>query len=212
MKKHIATLLLSAMLLAAMLPGCSGDTPSSADTTTPSSETKITGSETTTGPSTAEILGFDKEDNNNETFTLLTSSTSDYEFNVEAQTGDIVSDAVFKKDRMVEEYLGINIELVKESGLWAKRADFNAKITQAHSSGDATYDLVNNTLVCTMPLAQQGVFVNVNELEYTNFDQPWYIKDMNENYGINGKFYGIISDHSLSLYKDLSVIFFNSTI
>ena len=63
-----------------------------------------------------------------------------------------------------------------------------------------------------MPLAQQGVFVNVNELEYTNFDQPWYIKDMDENYGINGKFYGIISDHSLSLYKDMSVIFFNSTI
>lgn len=211
MKKRIVVLLVASLMLLTSFSGCSGGS-SSADTTAAPNESKTNESETSTGPTTAEILGFEKEDNGGDTFMILTSSTSDYEFNVEAQTGDIVSDAVFKKDRMVEEYLGINIELVKESGLWAKRADFNAKITAAHNSGDATYDLINNTLVCTMPLAQQGMFVNVNDLEHNNFDQAWYIKDMNENYGINGKFYGIISDHSLSLYKDMSVIFFNSTI
>lgn len=212
MKKHIAMLLLTSLLLSTVLPGCSGDTQPSRDTTAPTVETKAPEAETTAAPTAADILGFDKEDNGGETFTILTNSTSAYEFNVESQTGDIVSDAVFKKDRLVEEYLGIDIELVQEPGLWAKRAEFNAKITQAHSSGDNTYDLINNMLVCTIPLAQQGMFVNVVDLPHTNYDQPWYIKNMVENYGINGKFYGIISDHSLSLYKDLSVIFFNSTI
>ena len=208
MKKRIASFLLASLLLSSILIGCAKDTPPSVDTTDPGTvETKAPETE-----SVEDILGFAKEDNNNETFTLLTSSTTAYDFNIESQTGDIVDDAVFKKDRMLEEYLGINIELVHESGLWKDRSAFNQKITAAHSSGDTTYDLINNTLVCTMPLAQQGMFINVDDLPYTNFDQPWYIRNMLENYGINGKFYGILSDHTLSLYKNMSVVFFNSTI
>ncbi len=211
MKKRIfSTALATLMLLSAALTGCSGDN-TTIDTTADTTAVPPT-PETTAAPTTADILGFEKEDNGGETFTILTSTFNAYEFNVEAQTGDIVNDAIFKKDRMAEEYLGINIELIHESGVWANRNTFNGKVTQAVNSGDDTYDLVNNAVVCSIPLGQQGMLVNIDDLPHTNFDQPWYIKDMVENYGIGGKLYGIISDHSLSLYKDLSAIFFNADI
>lgn len=211
--KRIALLLLASLLLPALLAGCADNAQPAETTATAAQTSQVVKEEATTAEPTAEdAIGFGKEDNGKRTFTILTNSATSYEFNVESENGDIVNDAVFKKDSMVEEYLGIDIELIHESGVYASRKTFNAKITNAWSSGDDTYDLINNVLTVTLPLSQQGVFVNVNELEFTNLEQPWYITEMTESYGIKGKLYGILSDHSLSLYKDLSVIYFNVNI
>lgn len=216
MKKHIALLLLVSMLLSTLLTGCAneqhpGTDTTEAATTTSSAPQGTTGPQETTAyvPTTEELLGFAKENNENRKFTILATSVKSYDFNVESETGEIISDVVFKKDSLVEEYLGIDIEVVWENGAWANRSKFNEKITNAYETGDNTYDLVNNAVVCTLPLAQKGVLVNVNELQYTNLEQPWYVANMVEDFGIKGKLYGIMSDHSLSLYKDLAAIFFN---
>lgn len=208
--KRISILLLAALLLPYCLIGCADTSQPATDTTSTAVQTTEPAEETTTPETTVdEVLGFAKEDNGNRTITILTNSATSYEFNIDSENGDIVNDAVFKKDSMVEEYLGINIELIRESGIYQSRKTFNNLITNAWASGDTTYDLINNVLTVTLPLSQQGVFVNVNDLQYTNLEQPWYIAEMTENYGIKGKLYGILSDHTLSLYKDLSVVYFN---
>ena len=211
--KRIALLLSIALLLPTLIIGCA-DNVQSEETTAAVAQTTEASQETTAAPvaTVEDTLGFAKEDNGKRTFTILTNSATSYEFNADSENGDIVNDAVFKKDSLVEEYLGIDIELIHESGVYASRKTFNAKVTNAWASGDTTYDLINNVLTVTLPLSQQGVFVNVNELEFTNLEQPWYVTEMTENYGIKGKLYGILSDHSLSLYKDLSVIYFNVNI
>ena len=208
--KRIAFLLLAALLLPYCLISCADASQPATDSTSAAVQTTEPAEDTTTPETTVdEVLGFVKEDNGNRTITILTNSATSYEFNIDSENGDIVNDAVFKKDSMVEEYLGIDIELIRESGIYQSRKTFNNLITNAWASGDTTYDLINNVLTVTLPLSQQGVFVNVNDLQYTNLEQPWYISEMTENYGIKGKLYGILSDHTLSLYKDLSVVYFN---
>ena len=219
MKKLIASFLLASILISTLLTGCanveqSGDDTSGATTAVsnngnPAQSMDAPNETTEYVPTTEELLGFGKESNGNRKFTLLATTAKDYDFNVESERGDIVDDAVFKKDSLTEDYLGIDIEIVWEHGAWANRSKFNSLITNAYETGDNTYDLVNNAVVCTLQLAQKGVLLNVNELQYTNLDQPWYVADMVEDFGIKGKLYGIMGDHSLSLYKDLSVIFFN---
>lgn len=209
--KRISVLLLIALLLPAVLAGC-------ADTAEPADDTTVAPIQTTAAPNKSEetdeptledTLGFAKEDNGKETFTILTNTATSYEFNIDSENGDIVNDSIFKKDGMVEDYLGIEIDLIYESGIYASRKTFNAKITNAWASGDDSFDLVNNWLTVTLPLSQQGVFVNVHDLQYNNLDQAWYVAEMTEQFGIKGKLYGILSDHSISLYKDLSVVYFN---
>ncbi len=218
MKKKILAVSLSVLLLMSMAVGCANTPGQTADTTTDPTNADnppASGDVTTVESNDADLLGFPKEDNGNKKFVIYTNSTKSDgsalgDFNVESQTGDLVNDAVFKKDAKVEDYLGIDIELILENGVWSKRSAFNNKIIAAYDAGDHEFDVVNSMLVCTIPLAGRGLFVDVSDLPHTGFDKPWYIKDMVENYGIGGKFYGIISDHSLSLYKDLSVIFFNA--
>ena len=218
MKKLVALFLLASVLISTLLTGCAnveqpgGDTSSAATTADNGNSAPSTnGAQETTEyvPTTEDLLGFAKENNESRKFTILATTVKDYDFNVESENGEIVDDAVFKKDSLTEDYLGIDIEIVWENGTWANRSKFNALITNAYETGDNTYDLVNNAAVCTLQIAQKGVLVNVIDLEHTNLDQPWYVANMVEDFGIKGKLYGIMGDHSLSLYKELSVIFFN---
>ena len=63
-----------------------------------------------------------------------------------------------------------------------------------------------------MPIAQDGYFMDGNTLTYCDFDHPWWIADMYKRFSCAGKLYGFIGDASLSLYKDMTVIYFNKRI
>ena len=44
--------------------------------------------------------------------------TPEYEYVAEEMTGDVVSDAVYNRNRNVEELLGINFNIISEPGHW----------------------------------------------------------------------------------------------
>ena len=120
--KRIAFLLLAAILLPYCLISCADASQPATDSTSAAVQTTEPAEDTTTPETTVdEVLGFVKEDNGNRTITILTNSATSYEFNIDSENGDIVNDAVFKKDSMVEEYLGIDIELIRESGIYQSR-------------------------------------------------------------------------------------------
>ncbi|MBE6612621.1 MAG: extracellular solute-binding protein [Ruminococcaceae bacterium] len=199
--------LVSIMLLAAlMLSSASCGGGQSEDTTASTTEPAVT------TESVAELVGFPEEDNGGETFTVFANIHKAYEYDAEEQTGDVVSDAVYYKNQAVEDYLGIQFEFVYEDGNWNARGDFNQKIMQDVQSGDAMYDMVSNTLVCTLPLATEGFFLESANLPFMNLDNPWWIKNQHEDLSIAGKLYGFLGDLSLSVYKDITVIYFNKRI
>ncbi len=142
-------------------------------------------------------------------FTILSTVHADYEYIAENETGDIVEDAVYARNRAVEELLNIKFSFIAEPGHWADKDTFNALIKNSVMADDGAFDLISGTMVCVLPIASEGVFVNALELEHVNFDNPWWVAGMEEKLAVGGKLFGFVGDASLSLYKDLSVIFFN---
>ncbi len=205
MNKRIVSELLLCALTASLTASCGGG-GSPEQTEAASSET----AETT--ESIPSLVGFDREDNGGRTFTIYGNSYKSYEYDAEELTGDVVSDAVYMKNQAVEEYLGIDLTFVWEPGNINESSVFNQKIMQDVASGDGVYDLVTNTLVCTLPIASEGYFLESGALEWCDFDHPWWIRDMKERFSIAGKLYGFLGDASLSVYKDISVIYFNKRI
>ena len=202
--KHYSARFIALCLLVSLLAGCGGgETPSGADTTTAAPEV--------TTQSVEEILGFAREDNGGKTFTMLVAETKGYEYDAEEATGDVVSDAVYAKNTAVEDYLGIDFEFLYEDGNWNNRGAFNAMISADVMSGDSTYDLVSAVTVCTVSAATEGIFMEGKSLD-CDFDKPWWIADMYDRFSVAGKLYGFIGDASLSLYKDMTVVYFNKRI
>ncbi|MGN1409657.1 MAG: hypothetical protein ACI4XJ_05715, partial [Eubacteriales bacterium] len=166
--------------------------------------------ETAPTPEETELtLAFDAEDNGGKDFNILTTVHAEYEYVVSELTGEVVNDAVFNRNRKVEELLGIHLNFISEPGHWANKDMFNALIKNSVMANDNAYDLVNGVTVCVTPIASEGVFLNVADLPYIDLSNPWWVQGMMDNLAIGGKLFGFIGDASLSLYKDLSVIYFN---
>ncbi len=204
MKRKISAILLISML--ASLAACGDNTEDPVETTTDSA------SESTAEATMKDILGFGREDNGNKKFTIYADSNRSYEYDAEESTGDVVSDAVYEKNSAVEDYLGIDFEFRYSPCDWAVLDQFHGTITNDIMSGTGEIDLVSSVMVCTMPIVSNGYFLEGKSLEYADFDHEWWLSGMYDRFSIAGKLYGFLGDASLSLYKDMSVIFFNKRI
>ncbi len=204
-KKRILCTLLAAMMLAAT--SCGGET---AETTGDNGEN--TEAVETTPAETEQTLAFGSEDNGGIDFTMLTTVHAEYEYVVEELTGEVVNDAVHGRNQAVEELLGIKLNFVVEPGHWADKDTFNGLIKNSVMAGDSAYDLVNGVTVCVIPVASDGIFLNAADLEFVDLANPWWVQGMMDNLAIGGKLFGFIGDASLSLYKDLSVMYFNKSL
>jgi len=222
MKKRILSTFLAIMMLVSFLVACgSGNEGDSTTTAATTAQGAASGdaavSETpaeTEAPvlTDADHLGFAEENNEGKVFTILADTSRTYDFSSEALSGDLMNDAVYNRDLRAEEYLGVDIQYVWEDGSWSVRTAFNNKIKTAVDAGDKSYDLVSGTLVCTIPVAAEGYFLEGNHLTNLNWDAAWWLADMYDRFAIDNKLYGFIGDISQSLYKDMSVIFFNQRI
>ena len=202
MKRKITALLLFAAM-AMQLAAC-GSGSNDSGTTTPAAQNSDT-EPVVTGPT----LEVPQSDFGGKKFTILSTVHAEYEYVAEEMTGDVVSDAVYNRNKQVEDLLNISLEIITQPGHWADRDSFNHLVTASVMAQDGAYDLVNGATVCVLPIAADGIFINAADLEYVNLDNPWWVQGMMDNLAVNGKLYGFIGDASLSLYKDLAVVFFN---
>lgn len=215
MKPHrILAALLAVLLLSPVLAACGdGGSGSVTDATPPvtDSSTVTTDAETTAGSGEAvPRLAIGVEDNDGRVINILTTTHAAYEYVADAISGDIINDAVFARNLALEEQLGVDLNFIVQDGHWAQRKAFNDLISTSILAKDGAYDLVNGVLVVVLPSAAGGLFVDALTLEHTDFSNPWWVQGMEEDLAINNKLFGFVGDASLSLYKDLSVVFFNA--
>ncbi len=208
--KQLLSLSLIFSCLAASLLAC-GDTKEPLVTEKTSDTFAASGDTADTEIPLSSILGFKKEDNGQKTFTIYADSGKSYDFDAEKENGDVVNDAVYAKNTAVEEYLGIDLEFIYRSCDWSYPNEYKTGIANDVLSGDGVIDLVSGITVILMPTVPEGYYMEGANLE-VNFENPWWISDMYERFSIHDRLYGFLGDYSLSLYKDLSVIFFNKQI
>ena len=189
MKRRLISTLLLISLLASVFAasGCGDSADNSNETTAATSG----GDVTTAAP--GPQLDLPEVNYEGKEFTILSTVHAEYEYVADEITGDVVSDAVYSRNRNVEELLGISFNIISEPGLWDDRDNFNQLITSSVMAGDGAYDLINGVTVCVLPITSDGLFVNSLDLDYINFDNPWWIQGMEDDLAIGGKLYGRVS-------------------
>ena len=157
-------------------------------------------------------LGVAPEDNGGKDFNILLPTHDTLDFANEAGR-TVVSQAVYNVDIKVEDHLGINITYRQIDGNWAKRATFNNRLLAMAMDATAEFDLIMGETSASYGYAlQNGLVTDLTTVEALDTDKPWYLSDMLENYGINGKLFGIRSDASLTDYSGMVAIYFNEVL
>ena len=155
------------------------------------------------------LFTIEQEDNGGKTFTILSTETHAYEFNAEEENGEAVNDAVYDRNRAVEELLGVDLNFVYEDGVYEKRDAYYNLVYKSVAAGLNDYDLVTGMISCMVPFAASGIYTNFYDIPNIGLENPWYATEFMDQMTIAGKMFCYAGDSSLSLYNYLSVIFAN---
>jgi ABC-type glycerol-3-phosphate transport system substrate-binding protein len=129
------------------------------------------------------------------------------EIAVEEIISEPVNDAVYERNRFVEQRLGVEIVSIEENNY----DPFHVvnKVAQAVRSGTDDYDMMAAACYVSVNESLSGTFADLRKTEYLDFDMPWWSQGFNEVVEYHGAQYAVSGDMVLSLYRFAFVTIFN---
>lgn len=202
------------LLLALILTGCGSGT-----TDPKTTDNQNQSQDTTTAPDTANLSDAEKRqlvsddlktvDYGGREFNILSRTDFTYEYDPE-QTGDVLDDAVYNRNRTVEERFGVKIVThAYGEGTQGNVLDLANKSIEA---GDDEYQLLSAYSYKAASGSLNGLYMNWHIMPIVNFDKPWWESDYIEESSINDTAYLAVGDLSLLFNEVKLAIFFNKKV
>lgn len=206
--KRTTAILLCALLCSGALASCGAsesDTP--AQTTAAAGET--TAAATTEADPLAGIdLGGDTMRIYVNTFDLSAMGNSNYLVEgPEEETGDLVNDSAYARNRTVEEKLNVKLRFIQSEKNYDK---VSADISKYINSGEDAFELIIDDLYPLAELTLQGMFQNAMEGEHFDFNQKYWMRDFMEDMTIgNDSAYILAGDFFIDVLRTAHGLIFN---
>jgi len=137
--------------------------------------------------------------------------TSGTEFYVENQDGDVVNDAIFERNKTIEEELNIKLNFTLIPGDNANMKSWLATVTNILLAGDDSIDIIGAYSKSVATLAYSRLLTDLNSLDYLCFDKPWWSQSIINETTVDGKLYFASGDISTNAIHSLFGVFFNKT-
>ena len=198
----------TALLLAALLISCGDSTKTAADTTSTVTTPVTEATETTfddgrlPAPAVTDMNGAELRILNStpESFNWATTTIL-----VEEADGDILNDALFNRERTVEELYNCSIVEVPEAN-----ADMEKKIPNAVAAGDKYFDtaMLFDARVSTILL--KDCLMSWDEIKSLDLSNPWWDNAATAEYNFGGIQAAVSGAYSLYNYSTRHVYVFNN--
>lgn len=213
MKKNLirtTSLLLAALMTLPVLASCGGDGGTvTTDAVTNSAETEAETIDPNDRSQTKDSLP-DNLDFNGRTFGVFCDSTArneEFYAGLGEETGEVVEDAVYRRNLSVQERLNIVFKSDSYDFGWR---DIGGEVQKLVMAGDTAYDVFMGAQAGVTQLVTENVFINAYDIEYLDFSQPWWNNNfMNElSVGTDYRFY-LSGDFFMDSLFWTRAIFFN---
>ena len=220
MKTRILAILCVVAMLATFMVACSDPadsqgqetTPPASDVTTPVQDGGDEGG-TDSGSST-DGDGFEQDDIpedldfGDREFYIYSWQPTYPEWS-DGESGEVIDNSLYERQLNVEERLGIKLVIEQSAGSNHYRREFLQRVSTLVNGGDSTYELIAQYSWCSGSGALQGLYADLSDTEYINFDKPWWPVDIVESSRIDGKMFFATGDIAPSLIFSTFVTLFN---
>jgi len=204
MKRHLP--MLSTLLLAAALAACAsdGDTPQSSTQAETNAQTEADGNvyEADTLPAGLDLNG--------DTITL------GYYFGYQNQvapleeTGEILDDEIFRRNKRVEERLNVTIDAVSIDVEWP---DYLPYVRNIVTSGDDAIDAFHLWQYDFAPQIVDNLFLELSDLPYVDYKKPWWATDYMKEQSVDGdSIYFLMGDINYGMMANMTCCFYNKNL
>ena len=123
----------------------------------------------------------------------------------EEETGEALNDAMFRRNRRMEERFGFNLVQIDFTGPGPVRDSARRSIQAASDD----FDLAMMNPSQALELAQEGLLEMIDRVPYIDLSQPWWDQDMNRDFSIGHRLFFTSGDFSFNQYSVTAIAFFN---
>ena len=143
------------------------------------------------------------------TFDQATLSFARSVIDVDEQNGDTINDAIYTRNRNVEERLDVKVNVsFCEYAPPENLRDMQNRILSDDDSYDLVMDFANNV----NPLAMEGLLYDFRDLRYVDLTKEYWCKSLNDSLSIANRNFMAVGDYSLSSHDGTGAIIFNKTL
>jgi len=128
---------------------------------------------------------------------------------VEIESGDIVDDAVYNRNRAVEELYNISINYHILNGYSAGMNAVATALRGAVNSGTGEFDLAIINVAYISGRILEGLFIDINTVNTINLENPWWLDKINKEITIANKIYTVAGSYSLMSITNAWCMYFN---
>ncbi|MBE6559526.1 MAG: hypothetical protein E7662_00255 [Ruminococcaceae bacterium] len=208
--KRTALLLSILMLSSALLASCSSEEHPSDDTSVSAETTSAPIAETTAAPEPEIPYDYIEKTYDGRTYTMATPADGSRSipgiFIMEEETGDVVNDAVYRRNLTVKDKLDVKLAHVMP----APKSGFAAAIRSEIQAMNTNYDHTTSFFTTVVPLVTERLFTPSTELPYQKniSGKSWYGDKLNDPLKVNGMQYMFLSD-MVAMPNAMYGMFFN---
>ena len=123
----------------------------------------------------------------------------------EEATGDPINDAVYRRNMVLQNKYNFGIERVFVDN----PAGILGMLRNAIAAGDNQFDCVSISLFGAAMAATEGLFADLFEVEYLDFEKPWWDKNAIEGISIGNRLFFASGDCVLANKDACAAILFN---
>ncbi len=127
-----------------------------------------------------------------------------YDISVESENGEVINDAIFKRNLAVSEKLN-----VKFKHIGAQNYDVKGPAQTAILAGSDEYDVILPSITDGATMAQAELLTPIQDLPYMDLTKPWYDQRCINELAINGKNYMFFSDITVANLDAIWIYVFN---
>lgn len=208
LKRLVAVLL--AVIAIFVFAACKEDETQLPDNPDQGNNQPVVGDDETDDPVDADEIDYEadlsKERYDGYNFRILVRQGQRYTQGPEQESGKAVDDAVYRRNKQIEEKYGITITVTESS-----TGGYETDALNSILAGDDAYDLVMPHSRAAFAYAVQGAAYNIHEIESIHLDKPWWFKDVVESCTVNDKLYVLDGDLTQT-FSAAMCMFFNKNV
>lgn len=191
--------LLTAAVTAAVLLFSCAQGAVSPETTTASPAAEVTEAETLLADSLPEA------DYGGEAVRVAVGEYAKQDFIAEEETGETLNDAVYRRNIAVEDRFNVLFEMFYEVGAYNS-------VRRAVTAGDDSYDICDEMYQAVIPMATEGLLVDLGTLGNVDFTKPWWDKNVVRDICFGNKIFYAAGDFNTSTMGMSCIVLFNKNL
>lgn len=129
------------------------------------------------------------------------------EIDAAEQNGEVVNDAIYMRNRNIEEKYNFIVNEIRMSS-----SAQDAALRNSVNSGTDDYDLVLPLTTGVPGHAQNNYLVDLYKVPYLNFDKLWWNNAITKNFSISNKLFFTASDFILTDDESAAILMYNKKI